>query len=235
MIFLKEIDFKCTEGGDPQQLVGQIRLKLNNVMNGSVQMRTTDKRRRPSQTSSVSTFTGTDSVRSATIRRRPKSAMIFYDSEDSRQSSAKHVTLPTPPSTPKRTTTYEFPLVAKLKANNLGLDKKPTFRYKASDNPIEKAVILLNYCIDDIERFMIEVKATNDDLNAKYASHPQRKFKAKKEHYQATDFVSIFQKFKLAFNILVKKTGFLCEFLNLNFFLRRNWMAIFKTRRPLNC
>jgi len=247
--------FQCIES-EPHDLVEQIENKLQQLLgsegydaidqaslNGSVRMRqgppaaaaaavtaVSSRQRRLSGASSVSTFaTGTDSVRSATVRRRPKSTMILYSNGDQQQqlspggvATAKPVATPTPPMTPKmREMTldktaakkaggaggggYKFPVVSQMTKGNLGLDKKPAFRYKASDNPVEKAIILLNYCIDDIERFVAEVKACSMELANKYP--PDYAFRMKKERYQATQFTSIFQKFKMAFNLLAKLDG----------------------------
>ena len=80
------------------------------------------------------------------------------------------------------------------------------FRYLATDNLIEKSIILLNYCIDDIEKFTAHVQAHARDLAQKYS--PDQAFFMKKEHFQATQFTSVFQKFKLAFNLLVRDQPF---------------------------
>ena len=80
------------------------------------------------------------------------------------------------------------------------------FRYLATDNLIEKSIILLNYCIDDIEKFTAHVQAHARDLAQKYS--PDQAFFMKKEHFQATQFTSVFQKFKLAFNLLVRNRPF---------------------------
>ena len=150
------------DGSEPQQLAEQISNKLiEHVSNqlvdrvsSSVRLRDKPGRgRRPSQTSSVSTFTS-DSVRSATIRSRPKSTMVFYDHQPangiSGRNSPKPVAVPTPPGTPTRTSSisrngelqndlhkmtldkaaakkplpYKFPLV-KQKTKELGLENKP--------------------------------------------------------------------------------------------------------------
>ena len=63
------------------------------------------------------------------------------------------------------------------------------FRYQATDSGMEKSIILLNYCIDDIEKFTAQVNLHSKEF--------------KNEHYQATNFTSVFQKFKLSFNLLV--------------------------------
>ena len=60
---------------------------------------------------------------------------------------------------------------------------------------MQKDTILLNYCIDDIERFAAEIRLKHfpEEINDRRKSSEPR----------AIDFVNIFQKFKLAFNLLV--------------------------------
>ena len=61
---------------------------------------------------------------------------------------------------------------------------------------MQKDTILLNYCIDDIERFAAEIRLKH---------FPEEiKDKRKSTEPRAIDFVNIFQKFKLAFNLLVR-------------------------------
>ena len=42
-------------------------------------------------------------------------------------------------------------------AGALGFER-PSFQYSISEDPVQKDNILLNYCIDDIERFCAELK-----------------------------------------------------------------------------
>lgn len=86
-------------------------------------------------------------------------------------------------------------IVTNQTAGALGFDR-PSFQYGISEDPVQKDTILLNYCIDDIERFYTEIRGKHlqDDSygNSRKLSEPR-----------AIDFINIFQKFKLAFNLLV--------------------------------
>ncbi len=139
----------------------------------------------------------TDSVRSATISRRnntrPRSSMIF----GSEPSTPLPVQPPTPPSSLKgkwqgRRQTQPLPLVidqAKT-AETLGFEK-PNFVYATTESRKEKNIILLNYAIGDIEKFRENVA----EVRAGFIS----------KDFRATDFYGIFQKFKLAINLLVSR------------------------------
>ena len=80
-------------------------------------------------------------------------------------------------------------------AGALGFER-PSFQFSISEDPVQKDTILLNYCIDDIERFAAEIRLKH---------FPEEiKDKRKSTEPRAIDFVNIFQKFKLAFNLLVR-------------------------------
>ena len=76
---------------------------------------------------------------------------------------------------------------------------KPREQYKISDDPVEKFTILLNYCIADIERFCADVR---------FIKAKRGKVANGTEEFRATDFIGIFQKFKLAFNLLVRSVKY---------------------------
>ena len=68
--------------------------------------------------------------------------------------------------------------------------------------------ILLNCCISDIERFCEKLKTDpktppNNKIHGDVSAYDNAL--SRKDQYKATDFVSVFQKFKLAFNLLVCK------------------------------
>ena len=67
--------------------------------------------------------------------------------------------------------------------------------YESSDNLIERFTVLLNLCIEDIEHFCAEVREIRGNERPGVTM----------EDLQATDFTQIFQKFKLSFNLLVRK------------------------------
>lgn len=71
---------------------------------------------------------------------------------------------------------------------------------------MQKDTILLNYCIDDIERFCAELKLQKSAGEAEEAMM-DRQWKLRGP--RAIDFVNIFQKFKLAFNLLGRLEDFL--------------------------
>lgn len=87
-----------------------------------------------------------------------------------------------------------IPLVTDQTAEILGFER-PSFQFSISEDPVQKDTILLNYCIDDIERFCAELKNFKSDF--------------KNREPRAIDFVNIFQKFKLAFNLLGRLEEFL--------------------------
>lgn len=137
----------------------------------------------------------TDSVRSATISRRnntrPRSNMVF----GSEASTPVPVPPPTPPAGSKwqsRRLNQPLPLVidqAKT-AETLGFEK-PNFVYATTESRKEKNIILLNYAIGDIEKFRENVAQVRAGVLSK--------------DFRATDFFGIFQKFKLAINLLVSQ------------------------------
>lgn len=124
--------------------------------------------------------------------------------------SLPDLTATTPVSTPPLA-----PKVNRAFRNNgpptLNMHLRPSIRYNTTENPIEKDIILLNYCIDDIERFIADLKrfpalfARQGLLPPSSTSKQELLLLAKREEYRATDFVSTFQKFKLAFNLLVRR------------------------------
>ena len=63
---------------------------------------------------------------------------------------------------------------------------------------MQKDTILLNYCIDDIETMCRQLRESRSGVGS---DGPVRML----EDYKATDFISMFQKFKLAFNLLVSQ------------------------------
>ena len=89
----------------------------------------------------------------------------------------------------------KLPAISRRKPESLGFDK-PSFVYDHSEDQIQKDTILLNYCIDDIESLCSDLRASRAGIGREGPSKTL-------EDYKATDFISIFQKFKLAFNLLV--------------------------------
>jgi len=88
----------------------------------------------------------------------------------------------------------KLPAISRRKPESLGFDK-PSFVYDHSEDQIQKDTILLNYCIDDIESLCSDLRASRAGIGRE---GPPKTL----EDYKATDFISIFQKFKLAFNLL---------------------------------
>ena len=72
----------------------------------------------------------------------------------------------------------------------------PRDQYKATDDPVQRYIILLNYCNGDIERFCSELKEVKE-----IADDTERRIS--QDDIRATDFVNVFQKFKLSFNLMV--------------------------------
>ena len=89
----------------------------------------------------------------------------------------------------------KLPEIAARKPESLGFDR-PSFVYDHSEDQMQKDTILLNYCIDDIETLCRDLRESRSGVGK---DGPARML----EEYKATDFISIFQKFKLAFNLLV--------------------------------
>jgi len=81
-------------------------------------------------------------------------------------------------------------------AETLGFEK-PNFVYATTESRKDKNIILLNYAIGDIEKFRENVFLVRSHAIIK--------------DLRATDFHGIFQKFKLAINLLV------------GFFLKKIW------------
>jgi len=90
---------------------------------------------------------------------------------------------------------FQVPKLPDRKPENLGFDK-PSFVYDHSEDQQQKDTILLNYCIDDIEAMCKDLRYSRSAVGS-----PNSLAKMMEE-YRATDFISIFQKFKLAFNLL---------------------------------
>ncbi|XP_041366479.1 epidermal growth factor receptor kinase substrate 8-like isoform X2 [Gigantopelta aegis] len=80
---------------------------------------------------------------------------------------------------------------------------------------LERDVQLLNHCFDDVEKFVARLQQAAESYKELEKRRKERGNKAKKKHSDgmlsarakpppASDFVDIFQKFKLAFNLLAK-------------------------------
>ncbi|TRY75328.1 hypothetical protein TCAL_08322 [Tigriopus californicus] len=98
------------------------------------------------------------------------------------------------------------PLITSDTANMVG-HAKPQFQYNTTTDPVEKKTILLNACIDDIERFCGEVEIIRENRQNIRQGHEH----VKREDFRASDFVKIFQKFKLTFNLLGDLDGHIEE------------------------
>ena len=92
--------------------------------------------------------------------------------------------------------------VTEQTAEALGF-QKPSYLYRISEDPVQKDTILLNYCMDDIERFYTDLRCIDDEAQGRQTEK------------SATDFVNIFQKFKLAFNLMVRS----CDLFSTHFYL----------------
>jgi len=88
----------------------------------------------------------------------------------------------------------KLPDTAIRRQESLGFDR-PSFVYDHSEDQMQKDTILLNYCIDDIETMCRSLRESRSGVGS---NGPVRML----EDYKATDFISMFQKFKLAFNLL---------------------------------
>ena len=113
----------------------------------------------------------------------------------------------------------QVPKLPERKPESLGFDK-PSFVYDHSDDQVERDTILLNYCIDDIENLTKVILTScqgydsdEQDLRESRtaASGSPGSMVRLVEDYKASEFISTFQKFKLAFNLLVT-THTLCHY-----------------------
>ena len=112
-------------------------------------------------------------------------------------------------------------------AGALGFER-PSFQFSISEDPVQKDTILLNYCIDDIERFAAEIRRKHfpEEINDRRKSSEPR----------AIDFVNIFQKFKLAFNLLVRLPLVFKKFNFYGYFsLRVVWKSLWRIPMHLKC
>jgi len=120
----------------------------------------------------------------ASVHRRPSSngSSVFGSVSSQRDSPRKSLPFQSP----------KLPDSAGT-AESLGFDK-PSFVYDHSEDPIQKDTILLNYCIDDIETKCRNLRESRGQVSAGVVTAM--------EEYQASDFIYVFQKVKLAFNLL---------------------------------
>jgi len=122
----------------------------------------------------------------ASVHRRASStaSSMFGSVSSPREGNArKPLAFPSP----------RVPEVAARTEESLGFDK-PSFVFDHSEDPIQKDTILLNYCIDDIEAKCRKLRESRAQVSEGGLGAL--------EDYQATDFISIFQKVKLALNLL---------------------------------
>lgn len=93
---------------------------------------------------------------------------------------------------------FQSPRVPEMMASaneSLGFDR-PSFVYDHTEDVVQKDTILLNYCIDDIETVCRELRASRADIENEEGTSKII------SDYRATEFISVFQKVKLAFNLL---------------------------------
>jgi len=93
---------------------------------------------------------------------------------------------------------FQVPKLPETRPESLGFDK-PSFVYDHSDDQQQKDLILLNYCIDDIEAMCKDLRYARSSVGETDNGLSLEKLQ---EQYKATDFITVFQKFKLAFNLL---------------------------------
>jgi len=128
------------------------------------------------QKSTASTFSF------ASVRRGKLSPPISYAEPDTKPAAV-------PVKSPKLDSSH----ATAQRTHDFGMDR-PSFIYDRSEDQIVKDTILLNYCTEDIEKLCREL--TNSRSNMEN-SRPI-------DAFQATEFTGVFQKFKLAFNLLVR-------------------------------
>ncbi|XP_023339867.1 epidermal growth factor receptor kinase substrate 8 isoform X1 [Eurytemora carolleeae] len=115
----------------------------------------------------------------ASVHRRSASAVSNYSQPEAEQRK---------PPLPIKSPTISQNLA---RTESFGLDR-PSFLYDHSDDPVQKDTILLNYCTDDIEKLCRELRNSRDDVPGARVI----------DSFRATEFTSVFQKIKLAFNLL---------------------------------